>query len=76
MRIPRYFYDDHRDRGLDTPVALRVTKRHVWVDPADPAIPELISDARYYSDYNGMDPCFFGLVSSARATVRALGIAS
>jgi hypothetical protein len=55
IRIPRRFYDDHRDRELDTPVAVKATKRHVWIDLNDGHVPELISDAAYYADENGPD---------------------
>ena len=72
IRIPRLFYEDHEDRDLDTPVAIKTTKRHVWIDPADPALGELLSDARYYSDPYGFDPECFGLCMSARATAKAI----
>lgn len=74
VRIPTRFYEDHESRDLDTPVAVKWTKRHVWIDKADPAVPELLNDAEYYSDPYG--PSDFdgaaGLRASAKATVKAL----
>ena len=72
IRISRGFYYDHRYRDLDTPVALRSTKRHVWIDPSDPALAELLSDAKFYSDPFGFYPEYFGLCMSARATVKSI----
>lgn len=73
MRLPVKFYDDHQERDLDTPVAVRRTKRHVYVDPADPALPELVGDARYYADPVGFDPHIQRTVCrSAQALLRAV----
>lgn len=55
VRIPRVFYIDHRDRDLPTPVAIGETSRHVIIDRADPALPELIDDARHYADKHATD---------------------
>jgi len=50
IRLPRAFYDDHRDRGgLPTPEAVRESPRFVWVRRDDPDLPELVSDAEYYA---------------------------
>lgn len=73
VRIPARFYEDHESRDLPTPVALIRTRRHVWIDPADPAVPELLNDAQYYVDPAGPDAeGLAGLKASARATLRAL----
>lgn len=72
IRLPRMFIEDHHDRGLQTPRIIKVTRRHVWIDPDDPAVPELLSDARYYADSFGFDPSYRGLCASARATLSAL----
>ena len=78
VRIPRAFLDDHAERDLDTPKIWRSTRRHYWVHRKDPAIPELLSDAELYADGVGwdgggwFDDRYFGLISSARATVNAL----
>lgn len=70
VRIPARFYDDHRSRELDTPVAHRSTRTHVWIDANDPSVPELLDDARYYANPYG--PGIPGLRSSALATIAAL----
>lgn len=70
IRIPKRFLDDHLDRDLRAPEIVRETKAHYFIDPSDPAIGELASDASYYAD--GLDEAALGLVLSARATLRAL----
>lgn len=72
LRLPRRFYDDHEMRDLPTPSAVRKTKRHVFVLPDDPRLPELLSDALSYSDSGDFDPCYRGLCMSACATVAAI----
>jgi hypothetical protein len=73
VRIPRSFLDDHAQRDLDTPKVWRSTRRHYWIDRNDPATPELLSDATFYADGVGhFDAHLFGLISSARATAKAL----
>lgn len=73
VRIPRVFFDDHRDRGLDTPKAHTHSERHVWIDPTDAATAELVADAEHYTSGLGPDcPHTFGLKSSARATLAAI----
>lgn len=73
IRIPRRFYEDHRERDLPTPRAIKETKRHVWIDPHDEDALELLSDARYYaSEARYFDPPMPGLARSAAATVRQL----
>lgn len=58
IRIPLYFFWDHESRELPTPVLVRRTKTNGWVDRLDPALPELISDARYYAEpYGPGDSC-------------------
>ena len=71
IRIPRLFYDDHEDRGLDTPPAIRWTRRHVWIDLHDEHLHELMSDADYYRDASQFDDCA-GLCRSAQATLTAI----
>ena len=55
VRIPRAFYDDHEERQLPTPPAIRETKRHVWIDPTHPDMAELLDDAKFYADPWGPD---------------------
>lgn len=75
VRIPARFYDDHQSRDLDTPRCHKFTRTHVWIDPADPAVPELLDDARYYTDPYGPGAECPGLRASARATVATLAAA-
>ena len=73
IRIPTVFFIDHEERALDTPVVVKETKTHFYIDSADPAIHNLYSDAEFYCDPYGPDADgLFGLKASARATMRAL----
>jgi len=74
IKIPKRFFDDHCDRDLDTPIVIKQTARHYWIDKNDLAIGELKSDAEYYVSIGagGFDKCFSGLVHSASATLRSL----
>lgn len=79
IRLPWRFYTDHLERGLPTPAEHeRSNARHVWVRADDPALPELLDDARYYADPHGpdgggMDAAWYrGLKASAKATVAAI----
>lgn len=79
IRLPWRFYTDHLERELPTPKEHeRSNKRHVWVRADDPALPELLSDARYYADPYGPDgggadaAWYRGLKASAKATVNAI----
>lgn len=56
IRLPSMFWNDHADRALPTPEAVPPSnKRALWVRRDDPALPELLSDARYYADPYGPD---------------------
>lgn len=72
VRLPAMFYADHMDRSLPTPKEVRGTTRHVWVSCDDPALAELLDDARHYAHPNGPDNCSPGLIASAKATVAAI----
>lgn len=73
IKLPTAFFIDHQERDLDTPVMVKQTRTHVFVRADDPAIPELLDDARHYSDSVAfMDKSYFGLCMSARATERAI----
>lgn len=50
IQLPRKFYDDHAERDLPTPVAVRKNSKSVWVDSSDANLPELIDDAEYYAN--------------------------
>ena len=70
VRIPRHFFDDHRWRDLPTPAVRRETRRHYWIDPEDPAVPELVNDAEFYAHAYGPDTP--GLRTAAIALLKAL----
>lgn len=76
IRIPLRFYEDHQGRDLDTPVNYSKSKSYAVIDSNDPAIGELLSDARYYASEDYVDPAMWegwrGLVLSARATIKAI----
>lgn len=73
-RIPLYFYQDHADRGLPTPVNHSRSKTYATIAVDDPALPELLADAKFYAE-TMTDPEWssaIGLARSAQATVRAI----
>lgn len=70
IRIPKRFLDDHLERDLLTPEILRETSTHYFIASGDPAMGELIDDARHYA--NSLDEAPRGIVLSARATLRAI----
>lgn len=75
IKIPKRFFDDHRERDLDTPRVMKATKSNYWISKNDPAISELISDAEYYveiGELGAFDKWMFGLVRSAKATLKSL----
>jgi len=49
IRLPRMFYDDHQERDLPTPEAIRANAKSVWVSLDDPNLDELLDDAEYYA---------------------------
>jgi len=73
VRIPKRFFDDHRDRDLPIPAVVKFTQKHYWINSADPAIEELLDDARFYADPDGPDLQPEGLANAARALLRAIG---
>ncbi len=75
IKIPKRFFDDHCDRDLDTPIIIKQTARHYWIDKNDLAIGELKSDAEYYvtmGKLGGFSNGLSGLVHSASATLKCL----
>ena len=50
IKLPRKFYDDHAERDLSTPAAIRSNSKSVWVSIDDLNIDELISDAEHYAN--------------------------
>ena len=72
VRIPKRFFDDHAERGLDTPTIIRETKNHYFIRVDDSFIDELREDAEFYADEHGPDMLPPGLKASARAVLAAL----
>jgi hypothetical protein len=74
IRIPQRFFDDHVERGLSAPGVVRVTRDHYFIEgsPGE-ALDELLQDALHYAEPGLFpEPEMLGLVSSARATARAI----
>jgi|TARA_R100000149_G_C5859141_1_gene125548 hypothetical protein len=71
FKVPKLFYDDHVARELPAPTVIRENKTHYWISLGGAHIDEFISDAEYYSFYEGMGREYHGIVASARATLRA-----
>lgn len=74
VRLPHAFYNDHADRALPSGRIERQTKAHLYVALDGPAFRDLWSDAKHYAWLGTAElgQGFFGLVSSARATVKVL----
>lgn len=78
VKVPRAFVEDHArrdliERGLDA-CTVKVLKSGYVLDLTEAEFDELLDDARYYSGEGcrvfGFEMA--GLISSARATVRAM----
>lgn len=75
VKIPKRFYDDHVARDLPAGKVVEDMPRHYRVELNAADYTELLSDADHYvwlGRTGDLDPEYFGLVSSARATVAAL----
>lgn len=72
VRVPAKFFVDHLERALPTPEEVHGDDRVVWLRIDDPALPELLDDARHYAHPCGPDLCSRGLIASAKATVKAI----
>ena len=74
IKLPKRFFDDHAERGLPTPEVIREYSNNYAVSINDPELSELLSDAEHYAD--AVDQAERGLITSARATCRAIKIAN
>jgi hypothetical protein len=75
VELPPRFYDDHVSRELPAGTEIHRTARLVTVELSREDYAELRSDAEHYAGGRASgfdDPDLFGLVSSARATLRRL----
>ena len=71
VKLPKHFFDDHRERDCETPVVVKETARHYHVELSDPALIDLYQDAEMYSLHGGQyTPS--GVARSAEATFNAL----
>ena len=53
VKLPKHFFDDHRERDCETPVVVKETARHYHVELSDPALIDLYQDAEMYSLHGG-----------------------
>ena len=74
VRLPRLFYEDHKDRELPSGSPKKWLAREVDVELTKEEYDEVLDDARHYADpANGYAAeGYRGLVMSARATVKRL----
>jgi hypothetical protein len=72
IRIPTRFFNDHSERDLPTPQIIGHKSGGYLICSDDPALPELIDDAKYYADVNGPDAAPAGLKGAAKALLKAL----
>ena len=73
LRIPRGFFDDHKERDLATPVVVQESQTTVWISRRDPALPELIEDAQYYAEtFEGWTDDAHRFVRMARSLLSSL----
>ena len=49
IKLPKRFFRDHVERDLPTPQVISETAQHFIVDRDDPAMPELLDDAKHYA---------------------------
>lgn len=72
--VPARFYDDHAGRDLPSGREVSRSGSKVTVDLDAEAYADLLADAAHYVSMGtaAFGPGMLGLVSSARATVRAL----
>ena len=81
LRVPALFWNDHIYRECEQDFAtdrrtveIKENSRYIWLSMTPEAIAELLSDADYYAtSFVGEDAIGIrGLISSARATVKAI----
>lgn len=72
-RLPKVFYDDHINRDLLGGNIIKETRTHYFIELSPEAHLDIIEDAKLYIDLApDLQREYFGLVSSARATIKAL----
>ena len=75
--IPKRYYTDHVECDCEAPEIIRETSRYYVISAEEtPELAELRSRANFYVDMASMgawDTNLFGIVSSARATLKIIG---
>lgn len=76
IELPRKFWKDHSSRDLPSGELLEVRKNTVVIEATLEELREILDDAKFYSDseyiISEMGRSYIGLVSSAKATVKAI----
>jgi hypothetical protein len=84
VKITKRFYDDCVDCETAVPPIVRETKAHYFIDTDRPdpkwgepitaqeTLDDFKSRALYYSDPEGFEPGYLGLIASAKATLKAM----
>lgn len=70
IKIPKRFYDDHKERDLPSPAIVKRTKNNYWIDTVDGALPDLVADAKFYMHRDGPD--YAALRTAARWLLQAI----
>jgi hypothetical protein len=76
VRIPKTFIEDHARRALATGWLVKETKTHFIMSMTEDEWRDVLGDAEFYADaqyiIGAMGSEFLGMVSSARATAKAI----
>lgn len=76
FRIPKRYYNDHVDCDCEAPAIIKTTKQHYWIRAEEtPEMAEFRSRAAFYAEphIDPDSPYLWGLVVSARATIKVIG---
>ena len=72
IKIPKRFYIDHKECGLECPPIVKETKSHYWIDASSEFVGGLLDRADFYSTMTDWPRFCFGLCKSAAATADAI----
>jgi hypothetical protein len=74
IRIPSRFYYDHKNRDLPSGEAIKdYANGQTLIRATQSEITEILDDANFYIEIaSDLEPEYFGLIQSAKATVRAI----
>ncbi len=73
--LPPRFWDDHADRDLPTPKAVKMRGTSYWAAINDPSLPELLADAEHYAHRDGPSEIGSALKKSAITTRNRIKVA-